>query len=504
MRIRTLTLLLWALLAGACYGDGKIWAYPYLQNVTPTSADVYWVSEDPRPLVLHLGDLAVPSVAERAEGLGFNLNEVRQFQDLAVAAPRFLHRVSLSGLSPKTEYSYRVALQKEGTDFASSFRTPPQGRDSYRLIAYSDSETEPESHGQPSPWPSASDPNRLYLVDQAVGYRANLDTILARRPDAVLIAGDLVQSGGEQRDWDEFWRMNTDPDGSRSLASQIPILPAFGNHEYYGGPKNGKYTLPGVIDASRRFYTYFHPAGATVKQSYYSARLGPARLIALDSCDGTPHRTPADPNYHMTSAPREVPGIGPDSRQFKWLEKELARSQQEDPFTFVFFHHCPYSSGPHGVPPGTGPQQDRQSGQPLRIWTPLFMKYGVDAVICGHDEMWERSTVEGSEIVPGKGKVPHTLQFYDVGIGGDGLRRENTGNAWRKFLVDSDVPEVWEDGVLVDGGRHYGHLEVNIVPQGEDGWRATLEPVYVFPLRQQQGWRFERRVYPDKVVLQSP
>jgi hypothetical protein len=505
MRNLFLCLLFTSILAGSSQAEGKIWAYPYLQNVTPISADVYWVSEDPRPLVLHLGQHSVSSVGRRAEGLGFSLDEVTEFKQLAVAAPRFLHKVELTGLSPDQLYNYRIELAPEGEPFVSSFRTPPNGRQAYRFVAYGDSETEPESAGVASPWPSKEDPRRLYLVDQVSAYRANLQTMLSRKPQAILIAGDLVESGGEQRDWDEFWKMNTQADGSLSVASQIPILPAIGNHEYYGGPDGGKYSLPAIIDASRRYFTYFHPTGAQGREDYYSVRLGPARLISLNSCDGTPHRTAADPNYYMSSAPKEVPGIQAGSRQTKWLEKELAEAQKVDQFTFVFFHHCPYSSGPHGLPAGEGPGKDPQSGQPLRAWTPLFMRYGVDAVFAAHDEMWERSSIDGTEVLPGRGKIPHTVQFYDVGVGGDGLRSSAEGgkNPHQRFLAETGSPEQWENGVLVDGGRHYGHLEVNLEPDGDSGWRATLEPVYVFPVKDGEGWRFERRVYADKVFLQS-
>ena len=39
-------------------------------------------------------------------------------------------------------------------------------------------------------------------------------------------------------------------------------------------------------------------------------------------------------------------------------------------------------------------------GYPVRLLTPVFMQYGVDAVISGHDEMWERSEISGIEIKP--------------------------------------------------------------------------------------------------------
>jgi len=90
--------------------------------------------------------------------------------------------------------------------------------------------------------------------------------------------------------------------------------------------------------------------------------------------------------------------FGPGSQQYSWLENELIKSQRESLFAFILFHHAPYSSGPHGYLPGEIEGTDNQSGYPVRLLTPVFMQYGVDAVISGHDEMWERSEISGMEI----------------------------------------------------------------------------------------------------------
>ena len=57
--------------------------------------------------------------------------------------------------------------------------------------------------------------------------------------------------------------------------------------------------------------------------------------------------------------------------------------------------------------------------------------------------------------------------------------------------------------MLVDGGKHYGHLEVNVKPLRQGRWEALLEPIYVFPIMSTDGslQRFERRVYDDVVTL---
>jgi hypothetical protein len=134
------------------------------------------------------------------------------------------------------------------------------------------------------------------------------------------------------------------------------------------------------------------------------------------------------------------------------------------------------------------------------------MRYGVDAVFGGHDEMYEHSVVTGTEVSPEGLESPQEIHFYDIGIGGDGLRGPvaDVANPYRVFLAHSDAPEVYApDGVLADGGKHYGHLEVNIERNFEGTWQATLDAVYVFPVLAADGSPvdFERRLYADTVIL---
>ena len=195
----------------------------------------------------------------------------------------------------------------------------------------------------------------------------------------------------------------------------------------------------------------------------------------------------------------------PRSPQYRWLEQTLKAAQQRNGFTFVVAHHCPYSSGVHGLPPGRGGGLAPFSGLPLRALTPLFQRYGVDALFTGHDEMYERSAVPGHERLPDGTTREHLLQVYDVGVAGDGLRGpvEGAVNPHRAFLAHEDSPEQWKNGVLVDGGKHYGHLEVNVEPVGETAWRAQLDMVYLFPVMDADGAvrSFERRLYDDRIEL---
>lgn len=104
-----------------------------------------------------------------------------------------------------------------------------------------------------------------------------------------------------------------------------------------------------------------------------------------------------------------------DKRQVEWLESELAKDTSE--WKICFFHHPPYSSGgKHG------------SNKPLReIVEPIFVKYGVNVVLTGHDHFYER-------IKPQKG-------IYYFVSGGAGKLREgnvksNTGLTAKAFDTD--------------------------------------------------------------------
>ena len=523
LRLNLFTTLLLLMIMAGVWGQEGFRVFPYLQNPAPDAMTIIWFSETDEPGDLMWGEADSPdshtvySVPVTAGSLSYpEWEDTTYFNGNAPQAP-FRHRVRLKNLSPSTLYSYRIV---QGSGYHNStFRTAPAGDSAIRLIVYADSETEPESAELPPVnWPEPdSGSDRSYLVDQNTGYRNNLEVIMEREPDLVFIAGDLVQSGGEQRDWDEFWRHKGGCECEPGLAGRVPLLAALGNHEYYSGPSLGGYDQPASEEAVARYLEYFEypPNGSsdTAQEGrYYTLRYGPVTYIAIDACNNGPNEGEFDTNFYLLGEEDEngghAPGFSPGSEQYAWLEEQLAEAQDSSLFTFVMMHHAPYSTGPHGLMTGSEEGFDTQSGVPVRQLTPLFLQYGVDAVFSGHDEMWERSEVTGTEVRPDSTRVPHTIHFYDVGVGGDGLRGpfEGAENPYRVFLAHNDSPEVWEDSLLVSGGKHYGHLEVDVVPLGTDSMQAILTPVYILPV-QRVGESvyagYERREYSDQVVLVS-
>lgn len=427
---------------------------------------VVWFSNEEHPGELRCAGQTLKSQPRKAEALHYNAWEQSTFYAGKPPQPPYEHRVQIRGLKPGQRYPYTVI--QDGETVEAELKTVPRRDGSVRFAAYADCETEPESVGNPTAWPAPGDEKskRRYLVDQDRGYAANLKCIQERRPDFVVIAGDVVETGGEQRDWDEFWKHNA------ALGANIPILPAPGNHDYYAGPHDGRFDAAACQRAVNRFTTYF---GKTYKKIEY----GPVVLLVLDTCNGHPEGSEHDTNLKMDSPTDFNPG----SEQYAWLEQELRKAQESGRFTFVTFHFCPLTSGIHGRPVGLKKGGDYLSGQPTRRLLPLFARYGVDVVLNGHDEMYEHSIYEN-------------VHVYDVGVGGDGLRgpEPDVPNPHRVFLAHVDAPEVWDEGELVEGGKHYGHLEVNV-----SGGTATLTPVYLLP----KNGGFERRVYDDETTIRN-
>ncbi len=485
---------------------------PYIQNPSSDSVTVRWLTDGPES-----GELLI----ETAEGM-LTFRSAPVLAKTLVYNPfkpepggphpelPWLHHVRVTHLQPGTRYRYRV--RQGSLDQGGRFRTVPASDQPVRFVVYSDSETEPESSTSPPvEWPAPPNSNRppeitRYLADQTVGYRENCRFMASRNPDFILLTGDLVETGGEQRDWDEFWRHNSGDYGE--IAASVPIFPVLGNHENFAGPGGG-YSAEGANFATDKFLTYFdvpenQATNPKHRGRYYRIDYGSITIITLDSSDGLPHQTAADTNHNLDGS--NAPDFNPGSEQYRWFEAQLAEAQKKSRFTFVQFHHTMYGSGPHSIPFGAAGFSG-QSGIAMRVLKPLLFQYGVDVVFSGHDEMLERSLATGTEIRPDGTRRDHSIHFYDVGIGGDGLRGPAKGfdNPFRKFLAHDDAPELWNGKQLLSGGKHYGHLEVNIAPNAAGVWQVELTPVQIFPNMDLAGkligW--ERRIYPDVVTIMA-
>ena len=548
--------------------------YPYLQNPGSTTMTVMWFSFSDQPGSLTLTGPGIRGrqrfISEPQPQPGLSYTDLERAEEIPgldqgswlLRDGNVKHVVKLTGLRPGRKYRYEV---RQGRDrYSAHFETAPskQRWDSIRFVAMSDHETEPRGRVTRREWapgtvtgltrPDASvgstwdqtfgtttllDGRVLrYPLTEDEGYAANLEIVADRRPDFMLFPGDLVQGGGYQPGWDEWFRRLAGPEGRQM--STTPAVTALGNWESFGA-LNGGYGTPEdrspVVRSRAKYHAYFDaPSNGTAahRDNYYRIDYGPLTVLTLDANNGEPdddtenyegneatgtqYRGPGtDTQNNFTRAEYEAAGGGdladfnPGSRQWNWAERELRDARRRGQIVVVQWHHSAFSSGEHGLPM-YHEDTSGQGGTPMRKYHPLMEKYGVAAVLSGHSELFERSFVDRDRDGVG-------VQYYDVGIAGDGLRGERRTeasltapyleyNPYRQWTADRDEPEQWvERGgrrVLVAGGKHYGHLEVNI-SRTRQGATMTLTPVHSFPIMTSD-YRVvdtERRTYDDRVVI---
>ncbi len=509
---------------------------PYVQQPATNAMSVLWIAATNASATIEWwpeGNAAalqsaavVPRLAAELDYFGYS--HARQY--LPTLVPwQYRHRIE--GLLPDTKYSYRVTLNG-GATYANSFRTAPAEFRPIHFVAYSDSETQPSSTGDRVVWENYAEDhdttpnnNRRYYIDQTDGYASNICTMVAGRPDFFVIAGDLAEKGSDQTHWDEFWRHNAG--GLNDPAGSTPILAAPGNHEYHGYYAVDDYGERGM----RKFLSYFEfePNGAAVEEDrqerFHRVDYGPVAMIFIDANNGQDYypdttsdvknRENGTPNMRDTTQPLcqdrcRAPDFNPGSEQYRWIEEQLADAQTNRLFTFLVCHQCPFSVGYHGRlngEYGTETSKEYLSGAVIRCLTNIVFRYGVDAWICGHDELYEHSQLTGLERLPDGTTRAHTVNIYDVGMGGDGLRgcnRTGRPNPYEVYRAHVDATEVYDStGTLISGGKHYGHMDVNVTTNADGLWTATLTPTYVFVSSNTVTGKisFDRRTYPDTVVI---
>ncbi len=188
-----------------------------------------------------------------------------------------------------------------------------------------------------------------------------------------LFNGDLCYANLAEdrvRTWWDFWTNN-----SRSARNR-PWMPSPGNHENELG--NGPIGY-------RAYQTYFsvpEAAGQTdvTRGLWYAFTAGSVRVISLANDDVT----------YQDGGGSYVRGYSAGAQK-AWLEQELAATRRDRGIDWIVV--CMHQVAISTV--------DKLNGADLGIrqeWVPLFDKYSVDLVVCGHEHHYERShPIRGQE-----------------------------------------------------------------------------------------------------------
>ena len=186
--------------------------------------------------------------------------------------------------------------------------------------------------------------------------------LLDRIGGTIFTLGDHAYPSGSLKDLRECY----EPTWGRHLNRTRPTP---GNHDY-------------GTAAAAAYYEYFGNRAGPAGLGYYSYRLGPWLILALNS---------------------EVDSR-PGSAQMQWLTAELAT--KATPCMAAIWHRPLFTSGPNGE------NRDMQD-----FWRVLF-EFGVEFVINGHDHLYERFTAQDPT---GRADSAAGIRQFTVGTGGADL-----------------------------------------------------------------------------------
>jgi predicted phosphodiesterase len=233
-----------------------------------------------------------------------------------------LHECRLEGLEPDQKYFYRVVAAGSGDDAVDSgllsFRTACSKGKPFTFVVIGDTQTHED-----------------------VAKRVS-DLAWMHRPNLVLHAGDLVDTGTNKRDWTDVFFPSMQP-----LVSRVPMMPVLGNHE----------------QDAEHYYRYM---SLPEPERWYSFRYGDAEFFMIDG-----NRSLAD-----------------QSAQLAWLESALRTS--EAMWRFAVLHQPPYTSDSNDYG-DTFETSSFRGDANVRNIVELLEEHDVDICFSGHVHDYERT-----------------------------------------------------------------------------------------------------------------
>ncbi|WP_322030330.1 metallophosphoesterase family protein [Paraburkholderia sp. J76] len=354
--------------AGAAAPDG-----------TPEQIHLTWGEDPAREVVVSWASLASstnPRVVYSADrGKRETVHAIqRTYTDGLTGVVVFTYHARLRGLEPATTYRYEVTADNDshaGNPFGSSFTTAPRGRARFRFTSYGDLAT----------------PNTGWVLSSPQS-RFAVEAVERFQPLFHLINGDLCYANLNPAHQTDVWR--DFGNNNQTSSANRPWMPCPGNHEieFCNGPQGlssylTRYTLP--------------DNGTHFPGRWYSFRVSNVLFVSLDADDvvyqdsaafvgGPAPLVPAASTGNAPIAPGTsfyVRGYS-NGVQTHWLEQTLKQAKDDDDIDWIVvqMHQDALSSSKTGNGSDKGIRE---------AWLPLFDRYGVDLVLCGHDHDYERS-----------------------------------------------------------------------------------------------------------------
>lgn len=315
----------------------------------------------------------------------------------------FIHRATVRGLSPQTEYDYRLTSDR-GIPIKWStprkVQTAPRNEGDFSFVFVADTGLDGRLDGN------------------ATGTKRIIDQIVDAKPLFVLGGGDYAYANRDKRfetvgaAIDE-WFFQYEP-----ALSRFPLMAQYGNHEIYLTER--------FEDWAPRFA---HPDGFEDSRSY-SFDVGDTHFTAFLLVDKEP-----------------------TVEQIAWLDKDLRQARQRGQKWLIVYHHEPlYAFG-------------RSHPSKIRIASkliPVLERHQVDLDLSTHDQSYERTFP-----LLGSSKAPHvqstSLTEYPAKRGvvyakiSPGGKKSEIGNTFSKFTINQQSFIATRD----DSSHHYAEVSVH-------------------------------------------
>ena len=339
-----------------------------LADGTPEQIHLTWGDDPARAVVVSWASPG-PAQAPRVK-IGQRVIPAveRGHADLQGGHAGWTYHAHVDGLRPGATYGYAVTADNDRNavdPFSATFRTAPDGRAAFRFTSFGDLAAPTArwaSTSSHSAYAAAAVETFQPLFHLLNGDLADAELSPAAHPQARRDFGNNLQASAANRPW-----LPVPGNHGAQAADQEQALACYLSG--YALPGNG---VPGF------------------EGRWYDFRVGTAAFLCLSGGD----------------VRRGYSG----GAQTRWLEAALAAARRDASIDWVVvqLHQCACSSSPDG----DGGDEDLGIRQQ---WLPLFDRYEVDLVLCGHSRGYERSfPVRGFDTADSL--RPHPVTTVDSGV----------------------------------------------------------------------------------------
>ena len=192
----------------------------------------------------------------------------------------------------------------------------------------------------------------------------------------ILNAGDMIDSGNSRADWETLLECG------ENVFSEVPVMPAVGNHETDG-------SIPSYLDMLA--LPQNGPTGLV--EEFYSFDYGSCHITVVNSSFLLKERERADGSRLYEKEKKAVS---------QWLENDLKNTQAK--WKIVCMHHQPYGVN----------DNNRVYERIKKSWVPIMEECGVSLCLSGHNHLYMRTkAINGITYIQGNSGQKRS-DYFDV------------------------------------------------------------------------------------------